>query len=122
MHLSDCYPKQHPACKRLPTPAQAAASELRAADPKEDTPKPKEQLTCTCQTVTTKKNIPPANANQIQPNLPHQSCALRIPNKTPQTRTCHNVTPKNIQHANADQLRSKLPNQTCALRIPNKTP
>ena len=33
-------PKKHPACKRRPTPAQAAASESRAADPKEDTSKP----------------------------------------------------------------------------------
>ena len=74
--------KKHPACKRQPNPAQSAASELRAADPKQDTLNPKVPQTRTCRTVAP-KNIQHANADQLRSKLPNQTCALRIPKGTP---------------------------------------
>ena len=71
---------------------------------------PKASQTRTCQTVTP-KNIPPANADQLQPKLPHQSCVLRIPKKTPLNR-------RSSRHAPVRLLPQK---KTSRLQTPTKS-
>ena len=56
------------------------------------------------------KNIPPANADQLQPKLPHQSCVLRIPKKTPLNRRSSRHAPVIL-----------LPQKTSRLQTPTNS-